>query len=107
MSGSRGEANFVWKCSLCKRESSISQFTQSYIILVVILILSILLDFDNSFVREKAFYNFEDSESQKFVTLAVLECRVCEITAFDPKVSPLSHSSLNKKIDFVIGNLVL
>ena len=24
MSGSRGEANFVWKCSLCKRESSIS-----------------------------------------------------------------------------------
>ena len=25
MSGSRGEANFVWKCTLCKRESSISE----------------------------------------------------------------------------------
>lgn len=65
MSGSRGEANFVWKCSLCKRESSIN--------------------FDNSFVREKAFYTFENSEAQQFSTLAVLECRGCEIIAFDPK----------------------
>ena len=45
------------------------------------------VDFDNSFVREKAFYTFENSEAQQFSTLAVLECRGCEIIAFDPKVS--------------------
>ncbi|KAM0749725.1 DUF866-domain-containing protein [Meredithblackwellia eburnea MCA 4105] len=65
LSGSRGEANFVWKCTLCKRESSIN--------------------FDDSFKRDKAVYTQEDSESQKFATLAVLECRGCEIVQFDPK----------------------
>ena len=44
------------------------------------------IDFDNSFAREKAFYTLEDSEAQQFATLAVLECRGCELIAFDPKV---------------------
>lgn len=65
LSNSRGEANFVWKCSFCKRESSIN--------------------FDESFSRSKALYTAENSDEQKFAPLAVLECRGCEITAFDPK----------------------
>jgi len=65
LSGSRGEANFVWKCGFCKRESSINH--------------------DDSFKRGAAFYTFEDSESQKYAAVAVLDCRGCEIVAFDPK----------------------
>ncbi|BGP13125.1 hypothetical protein JCM10213_000872 [Rhodosporidiobolus nylandii] len=63
--GSRGEANLVWRCQMCKREHTIS--------------------FDSSFKREKAAYTLEDSDEQRFVSLAVLECRGCEVTAFDPK----------------------
>ncbi|GAA5856384.1 hypothetical protein JCM8547_008717 [Rhodosporidiobolus lusitaniae] len=63
--GSRGEANLVWRCQMCKREHTIS--------------------FDDSFKRDKAAYSLEDSEDQKFATLAVLECRGCELTQFDPK----------------------
>ncbi|ORY53998.1 hypothetical protein BCR35DRAFT_296853 [Leucosporidium creatinivorum] len=65
ISGSRGEANFVWRCTLCKREHSIN--------------------FDSSLDRSKAVYTAEQSEEQKFAAIAVLECRGCEITAFDPK----------------------
>ncbi|GAA5971985.1 hypothetical protein JCM21900_002627, partial [Sporobolomyces salmonicolor] len=65
ISGSRGEANLVWRCQMCKREHTIS--------------------FDDSFSRAKAAYTLEDSDEQKFAPLAVLECRGCEITAFDPK----------------------
>ncbi|GAA5859931.1 hypothetical protein JCM1840_001801 [Sporobolomyces johnsonii] len=67
ISGSRGEANLVWRCQMCKREHTIS--------------------FDDSFSRAKAAYTLEDSDDQKFAPLAVLECRGCEITAFDPKPS--------------------
>ncbi|GAA6005335.1 hypothetical protein JCM10207_002942 [Rhodosporidiobolus poonsookiae] len=63
--GSRGEANVVWRCQMCKREHTIS--------------------FDDSFKRDKAAHTLEDSEEQRFSTLAVLECRGCEITQFDPK----------------------
>lgn len=42
--------------------------------------------FDSSLDRSKAKYTFEDSEEQKFVPIAVLECRGCEILAFDPLV---------------------
>lgn len=31
-------------------------------------------------------YTLEDSEEQRFATIAVLECRGCELTEFDPKV---------------------
>ncbi|GAA5841437.1 hypothetical protein JCM5353_007270 [Sporobolomyces roseus] len=65
ISGSRGEAHLVWKCKMCKREHTIS--------------------FDESFSRRKAVYTLENSENQKFAPLAVLECRGCEITSFDPK----------------------
>ncbi|KAI5477081.1 hypothetical protein MNV49_006880 [Pseudohyphozyma bogoriensis] len=65
LSGSRGEANFVWKCTLCKRESSIN--------------------FDESFNRSKALYTAEQSEEQKYASIVVVECRGCEVVAFDPK----------------------
>ncbi|GAA6057161.1 hypothetical protein NBRC10513_000747 [Rhodotorula toruloides] len=65
ISGSRGEANLVWRCQLCKKESNVS--------------------FDDSFKRSSASYTAEDSEEQRFATLAVLECRGCELTEFDPK----------------------
>ncbi|GAA5903398.1 hypothetical protein JCM6882_006537 [Rhodosporidiobolus microsporus] len=65
ISGSRGEANLVWRCQMCKREHTIS--------------------FDDSFKRDKAAYTLENSEEQKFASLAVLECRGCEVTQFDPK----------------------
>ncbi|KAM0792790.1 hypothetical protein ACM66B_002559 [Microbotryomycetes sp. NB124-2] len=65
ISGSRGEANLVWRCSFCKRESSIS--------------------FDSSIDRSKAAYTHEQAEEQKFGAIAVLECRGCTIVEFDPK----------------------
>lgn len=43
--------------------------------------------FDESFKRGSAVYTFEDSEEQRFAKLAVLECRGCELTEFDTKVS--------------------
>ncbi|POY70797.1 hypothetical protein BMF94_6209 [Rhodotorula taiwanensis] len=63
ISGSRGEANLVWRCQMCKREHTVS--------------------FDESFKRGSAVYTFEDSEEQRFAKLAVLECRGCELTEFD------------------------
>lgn len=42
-------------------------------------------DFDSSLDRAKACHTLEDSEAQKFTSMAVLECRGCEILAFDPK----------------------
>lgn len=48
-----------------------------------------MIDFDPSFVRSKAFYTLEQSESQVYAPLAVLECRGCEILAFDPKVGTI------------------
>ncbi|KAG0663077.1 hypothetical protein C6P46_002920 [Rhodotorula mucilaginosa] len=41
--------------------------------------------FDDSFKRGSAAYTLEDSEEQRFATIAVLECRGCELTEFDPK----------------------
>ncbi|KWU41223.1 DUF866-domain-containing protein [Rhodotorula sp. JG-1b] len=65
ISGSRGEAHLVWRCQMCKREHTVS--------------------FDDSFKRGSAAYTLEDSEEQRFATIAVLECRGCELTEFDPK----------------------
>lgn len=48
-------------------------------------LVSRLIAFDESFSRRKAVYTIENSENQKFAPLAVLECRGCEITSFDPK----------------------
>lgn len=49
--------------------------------------------FDDSFKRSSAAYTLEDSEEQRFATLAVLECRGCELTEFDPKVPPLASTN--------------
>ncbi|BGP45132.1 hypothetical protein JCM10450v2_000949 [Rhodotorula kratochvilovae] len=65
ISGSRGEANLVWRCQLCKKENNIN--------------------FDDSFKRASAAYTLEDGEEQRWGTLAVLECRGCEIIEFDPQ----------------------
>ncbi|KAH8915672.1 DUF866-domain-containing protein [Atractiella rhizophila] len=64
LTGSRGTANFVWKCGFCKRESSAT--------------------FDSS-LPPTASYSFESSEGQKFSPLLVVECRGCEFTSFVPK----------------------
>lgn len=50
-------------------------------------------DFDKSLDRAKAVYTLEQSENQQFGAIAVLECRGCEIVAFDPKVSPCDPST--------------
>lgn len=42
-------------------------------------------DFDDSFKRASAAYTLEDAEEQRWGTLAVLECRGCEIIDFDPQ----------------------
>ena len=55
MSGSRGEANFVWKCSLCKRESSISEFNDEIALSQFAPLTGRRrADFDNTFNRGKA-----------------------------------------------------
>ncbi|SGY70159.1 BQ5605_C004g03112 [Microbotryum silenes-dioicae] len=103
ISGSRGEANFVWRCTMCKREHTISKFpflsphlwyrlkrvTDQFPTPIAHFNhqtpYCTLADFDPSFNRSKAFYTFDQSESQKFATIAILECRGCEIIKFDPK----------------------
>ncbi|GAA5997112.1 uncharacterized protein JCM10292_006216 [Rhodotorula paludigena] len=65
ISGSRGEANLVWRCTLCKKENNIN--------------------FDDSFKRASAAYTLDDSDNQRWGTLAVVECRGCEVVDFDPK----------------------
>ncbi|KAK4706091.1 hypothetical protein P7C70_g94, partial [Phenoliferia sp. Uapishka_3] len=85
MSGSRGEANFVWKCTLCKRESSISALFEVLGGGRVTPPLMLDKDFDNGFNRANALYTLEDSDAQKYATLAVVECRGCEVIEFDPK----------------------
>lgn len=88
ISGSRGEAHLVWKCKMCGREHTICRS-----LFRLIASASVFADrawvarpaFDESFSRSKAVYTLEDSENQEFAPLAVLECRGCEITQFDPK----------------------
>lgn len=55
-------------------------------------------DFDNGIDRSKVTYTFEDSESQLYVPIAVLECRGCEIISFDPKVTRLSSLSIIRRL---------
>ncbi|KAI0469349.1 hypothetical protein F4859DRAFT_487862 [Xylaria cf. heliscus] len=59
MSGSRGEANFVWKCKNCKRESSAS--------------------------IKIAPKSYEHSEPPKQQTVIEFDCRGLEFTAFSPE----------------------
>ena len=42
-------------------------------------------DFDDSFKRSSAAYTLDDADEQRWATLAVLECRGCEIIEFDPQ----------------------
>ncbi|GAA5830631.1 hypothetical protein JCM11251_002539 [Rhodosporidiobolus azoricus] len=103
ISGSRGEANLVWRCQMCKREHTICPSTSLFAALpfhfarppglsqsiylpnTFLPVRTGKLAFDDSFKRDKAAYTLEQSEEQKFGTLAVVECRGCEVTQFDPK----------------------
>jgi len=96
LQGSRGEANLVWKCGLCGKQNSISTshhpppprpLRHQHLPLSADSRSRGLIDFDKSLDQTKAVYTFEQSENQEFGALAVLECRGCEIVAFDPKVS--------------------
>ncbi|KAI1156604.1 hypothetical protein F4825DRAFT_403361 [Nemania diffusa] len=58
LSGSRGEANFVWKCKNCKRESSCS--------------------------IKIAPKPYEQSEAPKRETIIEFDCRGLEFTSFSP-----------------------
>lgn len=61
MSGSRGEANFVWRCKNCKREHSAS-------------------------IKE-APRKYEFSEPKKRQTVMEMDCRGLEFMEFRPEVS--------------------
>lgn len=60
MSGSRGEANFVWKCKNCKRESSASILA--------------------------APTAYEQNEPAKPKAIITFDCRGLEFTEFIPEV---------------------
>lgn len=62
MSGSRGEANFVWKCKNCKRESSASIIA-----------------------APTAYEQTEPAKKQKIIQF---DCRGLEFVEFNPEVSP-------------------
>ncbi|OAV91579.1 hypothetical protein PTTG_04260 [Puccinia triticina 1-1 BBBD Race 1] len=63
MSGSKGSANFVWKCQLCQREASAS-FTDA---------------------KSKVFPVYTQAQSQEHKSLAIctVECRGCEFVEYD------------------------
>lgn len=87
----------MYRCQLCKREHSISASSPSplpFLSLRPVYLTSSSPDFDDSFKRDKAGYTLEESEEQKWGTLAVLECRGCEVTAWDCKVRSPFFSSL-------------
>jgi hypothetical protein len=106
ISGSRGEAHLVWKCKMCGREHTICELPPRCRSLSVSNATDLDLfphtnvAFDESFSRSKAAYTLDDSENQKFAPLAVLECRGCEITQFDPKgVWQAKGAESNTKFD--------
>lgn len=63
MSGSRGEANFVWKCKNCKRESSASIIA-----------------------APTAYEQTEPAKKQKIIQF---DCRGLEFVEFNPEVGSL------------------
>ncbi|MBW0500799.1 hypothetical protein O181_040514 [Austropuccinia psidii MF-1] len=87
ISGSRGNANFVWKCQFCKREASVS-FTD---------------------VQLKAFPSYTESHSSqnKFSELCTIDCRGCEFIEFDPRgqwtCQGLDSQTEFKEIEFEDG----
>ncbi|KAA1106341.1 hypothetical protein PGT21_033550 [Puccinia graminis f. sp. tritici] len=63
LSGSKGSANFVWKCQLCQREASAS-----------------FID-----LKAKAFpmYTKTQSQEHKAQAICTVECRGCEFVEYD------------------------
>jgi hypothetical protein len=75
MSGSRGEANFVWKCKNCKRESTAT--------------------------IKAAPTPYEQTEPAKAQKILEFDCRGLEFTEFLPEVCfnrPLANSTCTDKI---------
>lgn len=62
ISGSRGEANFVSKCKICRKDCNIT--------------------IEKS---KKAEYTFEDSEEGKYVDLLIIEARGVDLVKFIPE----------------------
>lgn len=74
---------------MCKREHTVSTSriqSAGALHIQILTLVERLSGFDDSFKRGSAAYTLEDSEEQRFATLAVLECRGCELTEFDTKV---------------------
>ncbi|KAH9467120.1 hypothetical protein Pst134EB_002148 [Puccinia striiformis f. sp. tritici] len=63
LSGSRGSANFVWKCQFCQREASAS--------------------FTDLNLKTFPVYTKTHSEEQKPESLCTVECRGCEFVEYD------------------------
>lgn len=83
---------------MCKREHTVStsySYSHGAVPFRTLTLVYRPTGFDDSFKRGSAAYTLEDSEEQRFATLAVLECRGCELTEFDTKVgnSRAIHSS--------------
>ncbi|KAK9897730.1 DUF866-domain-containing protein [Cystobasidium minutum MCA 4210] len=69
ISGSRGTANFVFRCDFCKRESSV------------------VFDDPKGKSPVNGVHTLEKSEVNQASTLAVFECRGCEFVDFEPRGS--------------------
>jgi hypothetical protein len=65
MSGKNATANFVWKCSNCKREHSAT-------------------------FEKAAPTPYSADKNGQFAPLVVIECRGLEFIGFDPEVGPTS-----------------
>ena len=71
MSGKNATANFVWKCSNCKREHSAT--------------------FDKAVPTP-----YSADSNGNFAPLVMIECRGLEFTDFDPKVRPPSPKDITE-----------
>lgn len=78
MSGSRGEANFVWKCKNCK--------VSSYLALCTTSLPTFLNQRESSASIKAAAVPYEQGEPAKAQRLIEFDCRGLEFTDFKPEV---------------------
>ena len=89
MSGSRGEANFVWKCKNCKVCSPPCYATPA-LCFPMLMTSCPLLQRESSASIKAAATPYEQSEPPKSKRIIEFDCRGLEFIGFDPKVSSLS-----------------
>jgi len=85
MSGSRGEANFVWKCKNCKVSLSLST-TRTQTLTPI--------QREHSANIKAAPATYEQSDPPKTVNLLELDCRGLEFTEFKAEVSTCAFHHL-------------